>query len=59
MHAQRKINILPPKLSFIHQQWLKYASTKILHKLFTRAREVERNGSGEHKRMGEQGENER
>ena len=23
MHAQGKTKILPPKLSFIHQQWLK------------------------------------
>ena len=58
MHAQGKTKIFPAKLSFIHQQWLKCTTTKILHRLFTRAREIERNESGEHKRMREQGENE-
>ena len=47
------------KALFYSSTMAKMYNHKILHRLFTRARELERNESGEHKRMREQGEIER
>ena len=54
MHAQEKTQNPSSKAFFYSSIMVEMYSHKILHRLLTKAREMERNESGEHKRMREQ-----